>query len=1227
MSYSILFLLLLGFSPDGAEGGKGFQFEEALSEAESAFVNEDYRGSLHWIQRALERDPNSCEAWKIRALSAEAIKDKDLQTFSLHQRYRLAVAQKLPKKEIEQAFLELIQVDPLAEEYYSFWRTSIKKLLPLAEYYEKEGRPHSAIKIYNQILAMSPEQSECREAIERIASAPDPSLADSAREKDLLADVSETWIKDHDKKHSDWKDRVKLERANYTTVTNAGYEVLVRTAEVTENANIFFRNFFNFGTDEHPGTVPRLELWIFKSKEDYQKFGSSTKDWTRGVFTGPTIETYVAGDGFKGMITTLFHEITHQFVRAATKASGTLWLNEGLATYFEGTRVLPNGAVQMNLPEDSRLSGLVKRMELGWMKDSVEELKDVEPDDVMKVPAPPMEMVIAGKYEWGPPWYGPVWGLTYFFFNYQDPVDGRFIYREAYRNYINEFGGRSGSGAVKKIEEMVLGKPAKPTKGIYSSEEQQQVHLPKTLKEIDETWKEFLVKLKKERAGSIKVDRPYHQWARYAVVREDWNTAREHFEQALQDTPDDVELLMDFAQFLVSQSKNSDRAVKLMLDALRVLERQDEPDEATIKAAEKLLTKWDPKRRQQIKVREEFFEASHEWVEKYLSGGHNMMAMDLSWRFGVRLGIKGMMASYEKAYRDSEHSLWNWKLAYNERNLRDWMSTREEEAFIPDDGELKTSVDRFEENVFNYALLTLDKVTSNDYSLEAEFKADANRVKFCGLVIGNKGTQTCQAIIFHPPRSKAGKTRTAYLDLASFSDDNTFGTHRHYPVKVKYSTDWHKLRVDVAGKVVDVWFNGKLIMSHEYTSLPVLHGQFGIVSGVGEAKFRNIRYLVREPGDPTAKIERRIRFEKINSGALAQGASIDGSWLNRKPAWLEHVKWVQGERSSWTDMGPVPTLLAFWSVEQNSKVPIDGWLRHVVRQYEDAGLNVISVVSAGNEKSIANYLKTTSFPGAVCLDKFLKRGYGHNFERFGIGKFFELPRILLLDIDHRTAWEGDPGFSTGKMWTEGTGSYLDTPLMELVERRRLKTFSQWFKDWCDWGEEEMRNGNVEKAAELLMQSQLFTAEYHPKVKDAHDKLYKLQIELESIETMSRKLSELNGEPALDIVLKWSKLLEKSPDPKVLKSLKSVIKGDRAKEWTKTLAQVRRTRKALKEGKEIDQTRKLLDKITKYNGLFPDMLKSRLAEAADSEDQDAARQILENAENLPARWLAEEYFKW
>ena len=119
-------------------------------------------------------------------------------------------------------------------------------------------------------------------------------------------------------------------------------------------------------------------------------------------------------------------------VGLATNAYSTIWLNEGMATYFEGTRILNNGTVQCNMPANHYLFALTGRMEKGWMADKDDGIDSGVPEQVPEK-APDLETVIACQYRWGPAWYAPVWGVTFFFFNYQDPVDGRFVYREAFQ--------------------------------------------------------------------------------------------------------------------------------------------------------------------------------------------------------------------------------------------------------------------------------------------------------------------------------------------------------------------------------------------------------------------------------------------------------------------------------------------------------------------------------------------------------------------------------------------------------------------------------------------------------------------------------------------------------------------------------------------------------------------------------------------------------------------------
>ena len=42
--------------------------------------------------------------------------------------------------------------------------------------------------------------------------------------------------------------------------------------------------------------------------------------------------------------------------------------------------------------------------------------------------------------------------------------------------------------------------------------------------------------------------------------------------------------------------------------------------------------------------------------------------------------------------------------------------------------------------------------------------------------------------------------------------------------------------------------NGEYVVTHEFPSLAVLRGSFGLVTGRGAARFRNVRFLARHDG-------------------------------------------------------------------------------------------------------------------------------------------------------------------------------------------------------------------------------------------------------------------------------------------------------------------------------------------------------------------------------------------
>src|SRR5262245_51143385 len=238
----------------------------------------------------------------------------------------------------------------------------------------------------------------------------------------------------------------------------------MRAAEAMEQMNAFYRRFFRYGSEKDGKSVPRIALHLFKTHEEYLRLGKGPPvEWSGGHFTGDSVETSVDG-GFESCVGTLFHEAAHQFVSLATSAAG--WMNEGLASYFEGSRILANGTVVTNLPANHRLFPLVERMERGWMSSSADGIDPAKPSASDPQKAPTFRIVLENEYAWGPPWYAPTWGVVYFLYNYQDPVDGRYVYRASFRTFVDKSGGRAGKGAVENFEKVVLANPQPPLTGV-----------------------------------------------------------------------------------------------------------------------------------------------------------------------------------------------------------------------------------------------------------------------------------------------------------------------------------------------------------------------------------------------------------------------------------------------------------------------------------------------------------------------------------------------------------------------------------------------------------------------------------------------------------------------------------------------------------------------------------------------------------------------------------------
>ena len=1196
----------------------------SLTRAERALDSGDLESAELLIRDAQERDRKSIAAWELRARLAKLRGDLDEEVYCRHMEYRHAIAQGRDKDALREMMSSLEALDPLARDLYGMKERFLKKLFPIAVSYEKAKRPHSAIAVLKQILAMDPLNLEAKEGIERIAAAPDPSLAEDAKPKDLFANVSDEWIAEFDAAHSEWATAAEEERTNYTTKTDAGYQVLIQTAEAMEQMNGFYREFFNYGTEEGGETVPRIRVHVFKNRMEYLDLGIGPPvEWSGGHFTGNAVETYIDG-GFVNMVGTLFHEAAHQFVSLGTRAVG--WLNEGLASFFEGTRILPNGTVIMNMPANHRLFPLADRMEKGWMRSATD---GYDPSDSNSTPskAPTFRIVIENNYAWGPPWYSPTWGLVFFLYNYQDPIDGRYVYRSSFMEFVDASSGKAGETAIKTFEEVVLANPKPEMSFVERPEGAEAVSLPQTVDEVDAVWKQWILQLRDEQSGRGEVQRPYGQWGRYAVENKDYLVAKEHFEKGLVASPGDVDLLLEFADLLSEHFKNQDRAVKLAVEALYHLEQAPEPDQELIRKVERLLSKLDPKRKTLARIQDELVTSLRGIVERYASSGLEMMVMDVAWRGASELQLEDMLAPYERAVRRSGRSLAIWEKAYNEENLDGW--TIASPSFDAAGRSIDASFGAFDAEQFDFQFLCMDRVTAGDFSMEARVLAPKEEVNFCGFVFGQKGPSTFHGMIHFPGKVVAeGGAESGWVDLMS-SYGNEMKTWLHVPVDTSITDDntsagvWRTLRLDVVGREVDMWYEGELIGTREYPSREVLQGSFGLLVGSGKTKFSDIRFLSRDPRDPASRIERGMRMQEL----LAEGGAIGGSFLGRKLPFPKVGRWAQGERESWAEGGMAPQLCVIWSTEQNDLVRINEWLSFVAESYAEVGLEVLSICSPNDDQLIESYLERYPFPGAVAVDYRGDgdRGFGESFELYEVERF-NLPRVLLLDIDGTVAWEGDPGFLINTIPVEPYDSFVDDPLEELVLKHKLRELVAWRKAWAEEVSPAMHEGDLEAALESLKTAALFEPEIAPDAFAAASRLASLEAAIADLEGTGEALLREEAEPAILALFEWAELLSGAElDKDAQRPVRKLLSSSNTKAWGKVIKSCESY--AGRRGEGADKGPVLIEQLEARSGRLVEELLSELRAAAEDEDWEAFAGIVRTAPSRPARFLAREFFRW
>jgi len=982
-----------------------------VAEARSRMEAGDLVAARLAAARALERDANSGPALALLAEIAQRQDDLDTAVHSLHRWLSIDEFRNRQRVSPERkAILDrLVPLDVEANGWTKLRADYTKGLLELGKEYRKKKDLLGALDVYQHLLLADPEHPAAVAAVREIRSKGGREVAveDVYAGTDPTGGFGEEELAAMDREHVDWDKAYVEESDNYVYRTNAGYLVLKTSRIAMEQMNTFYRRFFRFMEDG--GNTPKIEIRIFKSRDEYLKLGEGPPlEWSNGHFTGTAVETFAGGvsgkESVREMYGTLFHEAAHQFVRL-TGPMVPGWLNEAYASFFEGCVILSNGTVKWNRVPPGRLLPLAARLEKGWM----EKVEGPVPvgNGLFRDPerAPPFRMVVESAYEWGPPWYAPTWGVVYFLFNFR-VADGRLVYREALHEYYQSFRGGRPKDPALHFEEIVLaGSPLSPVK---------------TLAELDPIWKSWILRLRDIESGSVSNGDELVQWAKGASGRGEHALATEFLEEAHERSPSDPEILWLLAGSLEKDRKRNSETAGALRKFQRALEAVGKTDDGRYVDAQKRIDKLDSLVVRYKKLKKAFLDNGLALAKGYETRGLPTMAIEIARRVVAANSAPEAVACYVDLASRTGKSLARWRVAYDERSLDGWSGG--EGAFQPYGKMLRASVPREGDRMVTREL-TADVTFDADFSLSAEIRVPEDPAKpgawlgeLAGLCFGRKGEQRFHAVLLHPK---------GHLDISTNLDGAwEVRDHRSIPV----GGGWHELRIDVTGQQLDVYFDGLYVRSMEFSDPTVVRGSFGLLCGPGQAQFRNVRLLGRDPLDPTARIERDLAMQRVLSDASQR---TPGTFSGFQPPEFGPLQFVQGAPVTLAELRGRPVLLMFWTPAQDRVIPCAGWLRYTIDRCAARGLATVLVCDPGTTvKDLDDYLVANGLRDVpVAIDT-----TGRTYEAFFLKPgFFGIPRVLLIDRKGIVQFEGDPGLRRGQDWSQNVEpTYVDGPLDKLL---------------------------------------------------------------------------------------------------------------------------------------------------------------------------------------------------
>ncbi len=604
--------------------------------------------------KVLERDAGNLPAMS-GLIEVSALRgDRDEEIYTLH-RFVEKASQigRLPsdlKKKLGGYKRTLAGRDKRTGKVGSYRAAYLRRLLSLGVAHLKKGRFHQALAIFNEVVHLDPDSDHAREAFDRIRTEGGNELADAtvSGERELFADVTREWVEKQNALHNTWESAWKKKTENHTVMTDAGYDVLEITALSLEQLNQFFRKFYRY--KENGGGTAHIQIRIYKDRDEYTLLGKPSVPWSGGYYNGSAIVTYDprgsqnAADGrssqepsrsLNGLIQTLAHELSHHFTNIAPGTGVPAWLNEGMASFMEGTQLRSNGQVEWNLVAPHRLMPLVEYLDS---------------------PSPPdLARIIACDVEDYRIFYPYGWGIVYFLYNFEDD-EGNYAYRDILHRYRSTYAG--GVDHLQRFLEEIIEKPKR--EGI------------ETLEDFEILLSGFIHQVKTEYLGKAEVARQYEARSDALMEKEDFEKAKLFLEKAKKKLEEDPNILWKLARVL-EELGEKDRAAGTYRLFLNASEFHGIGDDPRLEEARSRIEELDPLAGRFTKVREQFEEDVLSVARGYRDDKLYLMALCTARELAVAdnpsLAARDFYLDVEE---ESGRTLEQWQIVFNETDLVGW---------------------------------------------------------------------------------------------------------------------------------------------------------------------------------------------------------------------------------------------------------------------------------------------------------------------------------------------------------------------------------------------------------------------------------------------------------------------------------------------------------------------------------------------------------------------------